>query len=498
MFKALKIKKGSASGKMWTQVSPQKNWERLKRGLDDNLEGAGEAVTEVYAVVTGQATKDLQPSAVALPHHEVTENGTIVLVRGGLMAAAEQLATVKAPAQVIEAARQHLRAHFKEAGLPLPDILAQGEMVSLRGTIAGEMQVESVPLAPGVDIAALQEGDDNPLQVVLEIPAGKSKRGWDYTEAALKKIVGEVAQNTAAGYLGHQKPEDISNEFIAPVTHWVGAVWQNGRAYFRGVIDAAATDLKRWIKTRRVTQGSIYGMPTLRTVGGETQVVDYELLSIDWTPLGRAGMPTRIVAVGEMDTIVEPLHNAGENGEGDEVMTFAELMAALKQLGAAPGAVIGEMGWQPTEVVKALGAKLEEVAPLVDPDGWKQLQALHAAVGEMAQLHGLSDASKLDELVNAVKAAHAVQQQHTTSTQKELVSKVVGEMVVNEKARPLVQRLLGEVTGTEEEVKKAVGELLQQEDVKSVLAGMVSEGHVFKPKGGDQGNLLVRTKTVAI
>jgi len=172
----------------------------------------------------------------------------------------------------------------------------------LTARIAGEMKPSDVPLAPGVDIAAIKSGDGDPMEVVVEVPAGKSTRGWNYRGEALQDIVNHVNQHTLSGFLGHQKETDVANEFPTPVTHWVGAVWKDGKAYFRGVIDKVAPDLKRWIRSKRVKEVSIFGAPKLKQVNGETHVVGYRPLSIDWTPLGRNGMPTSIVSVGEMDS----------------------------------------------------------------------------------------------------------------------------------------------------------------------------------------------------
>ncbi|MGE7225601.1 transcriptional regulator [Paenibacillus sp. PDC88] len=175
--------------------------------------------------------------------------------------------------------------------------------VWLSAVLSGEMRPAEIPAAPGIDVAAIKAGDNDPMEVVVEVPAGKSTRGWNYTAESLNAIVKHVNQQTLSGFLGHQKPDEVETAFERPVTHWIGARMENGRAYFRGVIDAAAQDLKRWIRAGRIKQVSIYGMPKLQTVGGETQVIDYKPLSIDWTPLNRSGMPTRIVAIGEMDVI---------------------------------------------------------------------------------------------------------------------------------------------------------------------------------------------------
>lgn len=193
----------------------------------------------------------------------------------------------------------------------------QGEMISIVGYICGEMAVQDVPLNSSVDITTLKAGDSEPLETVVAVPATKSKRGWNYKPDSLKDIVDAVMTQGLPGFLGHQKPENVETEFPLPVTHWVGAKFDEnapikddkgnvigkGIAYFRGVVDQAAGNLKRWIKAGTVREVSIFGMPKIQRVNGETHVVGYKPLSIDWTPLGRAGMPTAIVAMGEIEDV---------------------------------------------------------------------------------------------------------------------------------------------------------------------------------------------------
>lgn len=133
--------------------------------------------------------------------------------------------------------------------------------------------------------------------------------------SALEDIAKMVNEQGLPGNKGHQKPENVGTEFPDPVTHWVGAkvdpnvvnkdkdgkVIGKGAIYVRGVVDKAAKDLKRWVKSKTVTTVSIFGYPKLEKAKGETKVVGYKALSIDWTPLGRAGMPTAVVGIGEME-----------------------------------------------------------------------------------------------------------------------------------------------------------------------------------------------------
>ncbi|MDD3927134.1 MAG: transcriptional regulator [bacterium] len=366
-----------------------------------------------------------------------------------------------------------MRIVVREAGSLFGEMAEPvGELTRLSASLTGEMRVEDVPLAPGVDLAALTAGDDDPLQVVVAIPAGRSTRKWNYLPQTMQSIAGEVASNTANGFLGHQKAEDVDYQFLPPVTHWVGAKWQDGKAYFRGVVDAAAKDLKRWIRSGRIKQVSIFGQPTLKTIAGETQVIGYKLLSIDWTPLDRSGMPTRIVAMGEMDWITGDAGNpAGEieNQDGGVVMTFAEIIAELRKLGAKPAQVLGEMGWAVKDVLGALGMSFDQVAGEMDGARFTALTGAEALVGEMAQVLGVEEGG---DVLAAVRTAAENSGKFLAGEQEKVVDKVVGEMVTQEAARPMIKRMLQVDTGADEAaVKAAVGEMLEQEDVKSVLSG---------------------------
>jgi hypothetical protein len=194
----------------------------------------------------------------------------------------------------------------------MSDIIS-GEIDSVNA-ILSSIKASDIPLASGVDIETLKAADTDPLEIVVEIPATKSKRGWNYTTKSLQDIVDYTKQYTLNGFLGHQKPENVSTEFVPPVTHWIGAEMKGDKAYFRGIVDADATNLKRWLRTKRIQEVSIFGYPKLKKgAKGEMNVVGYEPLSIDWTPLHRPGMPTSIVAMEMNDPNGEQLDGTFEN-----------------------------------------------------------------------------------------------------------------------------------------------------------------------------------------
>src|SRR5690606_22281774 len=119
------------------------------------------------------------------PHHEVRENGDVVLNVNGLVAAAQALAGARAEPDLTpeqrRAAARHLLRHYRELDREPPASLLElagerpsGEMVRVVADIAGEMRPSDIPLAPWVNLEAITAGDDDPLQVVVRIPEGRS------------------------------------------------------------------------------------------------------------------------------------------------------------------------------------------------------------------------------------------------------------------------------------------------------------------------------------
>ena len=324
--------KSAVSLKEW---KPKGIWSRLKKGLGEGYGGVKEAIKEAYAATTSTIDANFAKEHTFGLHHEVTEAGEVVLNKFALAKAVADLSTnTTLTEQQKSDARAHLLRHYEELEEDPPASLIEGEMSILEATIEG-MKPADIPVAPGVDLEAIKAGDDDPLEVVVSVPESKSKRGWFYAGESLQDIVNFVNTETLSGFLGHQKPDNVDTEFPTPVTHWVGAKWEDGKAYFRGVVDKVAPDLKRWIRSKRVTQVSIFGIPTLKNVAGEVHVVGYKPLSIDWTPLHRAGMPSSIVAFGEMDTLtIKPFDDSMAGTDGSyEALREAVVGAVRNKFG---------------------------------------------------------------------------------------------------------------------------------------------------------------------
>lgn len=349
----------------------------------------------------------------------------------------------------------------------------------LGAAITGEMAVKDIAVSSAVDIEALKSGDDDPLEVVVEIPVSQSKRGWHYTHSALMDIVNAVNEGSLHGFLGHQKAEDVPNEFPTPVTHWVGAKMEENAAYFRGIVDSTAKDLKRWIKSGVVRNVSIFGEARLAESNGETHVVGYSPLSIDWTPLERMGMPTRIVAVGEMRGIDDESNKGGKQVNPEEVLSNMQKMFKNNQITAK---MIGEaLG---VEAVKLAGEMDDKFKEQHEAKG-KMLKELVGITGEMEPIKVVKElqdkANKYDEL---------------------LVDKLVGEMaekkINNEQAAKDMQDTetpLGKLwsihsndfKGDETALSAEMDKFLQDKAVQ-VLVGGYDEANASGVLSGEMNN----------
>lgn len=360
-----------------------------------------------------------------------------------------------------------------------------GEMVRLVASISGEMDINAVPYAPWATpeaIGALKAGDTDPMEVVVEVPVGKSTRGWFYTPKALHSIVKTVQEGGLPGIKGHTKEEDYSTEFKDPVTHWVGAKFENNKAYFRGVVDKKADDIKRWIRAKVLRQVSIWGFPKLAKVSGETHVVDYVGKSIDWTPLDRSGMPTRIVAVGEMDEIMSEKGGSREMELHEALKVIAAAIAAGKTTAKA---VFGEIGF----------ATIDKIAGEMDVD-WREVNGAAETLTKVQEALGIT--GEMDIIDFAKKAKDAMDAQGTAEFNK-TVNEVLGEKVKGEMAQNIVRPMLHlEAGATKEAIAGEIDRVLSDENVKKAIEKLYVDDPSLRGGGGAAGEATGKVRMVSI
>lgn len=386
-----------------------------------------------------------------------------------------------------------------------------GEMDHLQAKLTS-IKPEDIPLSDGVDMEMMKSYDDDPLEVVVEIPASVSTKRWKYTKKAIEDIVKATNERTLNGFLGHQKPENVSNEFVPPVTHWVGAEMRGNKGYFRGLIDKSATDLKRWIRTKRIKEVSIFGFPKLEKVNGAINVVGYDPLSIDWTPLHRPGMPTRIVGMelsGNVDELQAAVREAAREQFGreayiadmnykkkeaiieyqsklyqinytekeDEVVVSDTAMEVRREINYVP--VKGEKTMNLQDVVNAANEGIQKGTFTVG----ELAQAL-GINGEMGNTNGGVGASQTTEAylrkllgvqgeMNTIKAqiqagAEALKEKETVA-KKEKISEAIKAKVFGEMNQTLVAMMMDKSTAsTDEEIAGELDTILADENFKAM------------------------------
>ncbi|UKM63116.1 hypothetical protein [Weizmannia phage Youna2] len=367
------------------------------------------------------------------------------------------------------------------------ELLKQLQKYKDGATVAGEMQmpglslvgasvkVDDIPISPTVDYAKLTEGDDKPCEVVVEMPVGKSKRGWYYTEEAVKSIVRQVNERTAAGFKGHQKAENVSTEFLDPATHWIGAKYDEAskKAYFRGYVDPGEKNLRRWIQSGRIKETSIFGQMHLKKVAGETHVVDCDLMSIDWTPLGRPGMQTQVVDIKIAGEMIEG---------GGSVMDKEQLLQAIREFLA-------------TNNITA-----RELAGEMDAQFIQQVDAMEAQLPTLRKELGLADDATFEQVQAKIKELKELENKHAQAQVEEIAKEVIKEKLPeNEEAQALAGEMFIYTGTTKEEIAGEMDTFLSKPKVKALFDSLMTDNVTHgkqnnRHKGNDHSGLRVVRK----
>ncbi len=172
---------------------------------------------------------------------------------------------------------------------------------ALRDYIIAELaapNLPAVPFAPGIDQAALTDGDDNPLFVTLPIAkVGKSRNGRYYDAAVVAEIAAQVNRDRPGGILGHITEGERATRYDRPEVLWLGATVEGDTAYGKGYIPPYARDTRDFLRRAKASghkvATSIYGRYQQihdAATGAMRVQTGGNLESIDFAPASRAGM----------------------------------------------------------------------------------------------------------------------------------------------------------------------------------------------------------------
>ena len=152
----------------------------------------------------------------------------------------------------------------------------------------------NVPIADGVQLEELTNGDTSPMFVTLPIMKVdvRSRNGRLYDREQVERIRDQINTKRPVGEEGHLRDEDRAHKFTVPPLRWVGAVLEaDGTLWGKAYVLASATNVREYLRTAKAANAkvgtSIYG--TARE-GKKGEVLDLEIESIDLVHPDRVGV----------------------------------------------------------------------------------------------------------------------------------------------------------------------------------------------------------------
>lgn len=318
-----------------------------------------------------------------------------------------------------------------------------------------------VPLAEGVELAELTEGDDNPMFITLPIAfVATSRNQVNYAEKDVLRIVSAVNTRNVVGNLGHLPEWERPYTFDIPPLRWVGAIYNadTRTAWGKAYVLPTAREVRDYIRASKGANAeigtSIYGYADVDVDGnivGETLVLE----NIDLAHPARLGMPmaARIPHITQ-ETVKENVQESDSSQETD--------MGANKPQEETQGVI--------SETETALRTQVSELTD--------QVRALTTKIGEAETR--LKDLNKVVEMLgNPADVVLALQAKlaETADLSKEnlrlLESAIVTEVakkVVAESVRPTIEAMVNAQKPTRySDMLVVLENVLAQEHIKLLL-----------------------------
>jgi hypothetical protein len=143
-------------------------------------------------------------------------------------------------------------------------------------TMADESRFPDVPIAPGVDVARLTAGENNPRFVVrpLAIEGGVSDNNLKYTASMLDEIYQQVRDKHVPGRLGHVSEANRSWEVPPDSCLWVGVLDDPGTVFGKRTIFGKAYLYPTMPLYEMVEKRAAAGTPLSNSIWGLADLTD--------------------------------------------------------------------------------------------------------------------------------------------------------------------------------------------------------------------------------
>lgn len=171
-----------------------------------------------------------------------------------------------------------------------------------------------VPLADGVELETLTEGDEKPFFITLPIGAVTvSRNDRVYRRDAVEAIKQAVNDRKIGGILGHLKDDARPYEFNIPVIHWVGAVFEGDTLWAKGYIPKTQPELREYMRIAMRTKSevgtSIYGTAEIEDDG---RVTNLWVETVDIAHPDRVGVTRAAEVPAVTSETVQPVQEGQE------------------------------------------------------------------------------------------------------------------------------------------------------------------------------------------
>jgi hypothetical protein len=360
----------------------------------------------------------------------------------------------------------------------MPDeIIHEVASFEIQSTVA-EMGDTSADVGPDIPmnakaVAKIRSQDNDPRFLVLEIEeTDRSGAGRIWTSEIIRSIAEQVNKKLPVGYKGHIPEQETGSAFPDVQALWLGASISHraGKlvARVKGYLlpDSKA---RQYAEIGAIDGVSVYGDATMVREKGGLRVTKFDLESIDFARKGRAGMPTRIVAV------------TSEMQEGGKVE--AKDIAALDEdeLRSHNPLLVAEIE---RKVKEPLETKIGEQAAAV-----AAAEPTISAFEEICKKLGIEQGEDpVAAVVALMERVEGAAKEHVKALVDKAIKKLAGK---DERAQNLVRRLVGEQVEAEfkdansddpkleGEIEAKVAEMIEaDEDVSSIVGEMSgSEGN---------------------
>jgi len=335
-------------------------------------------------------------------------------------------------------------------------MIRQAIVLEMQHALKGEYP-QSVPLAEGIDLSTLTEGDDAPMFLTLPIATETTSRnGVKYQSKDVKRIVSAINNREIIGQKGHLTEAERSHRFDTPALFWVGATLdESGVAWGKAYIPRTAQDVREYVRVAKAMNAkigtSIYGtaeINDLHEIVGDSLMLE----QIDLVNPSRVGVPQATgVPIITQESIQTDISESTEEKSMDaktqpQEEVISEMERNLQVQVSGLTATVRELTLKVDAQLREL-TDMKTVKELLKPENGDVILAVRATLSELESLK--------HENLQLLQTA---------------IAQAIAEKVKAEHVRPIIQSMVvGKNPTRLSEVASAVDAVLALNDVKTLL-----------------------------